>query len=151
MTKVWWDIWKSKSFPVRISYKWNDYLFHFLLRIQLDAYRTRCTDIGNVEEGNVLFNDAFNTFYLWLYNIGHMVKDHSEEICCRHYIGYSFWLAARVLSYAPSHRQDSTYHCRGALARMRNSSTGPPWGIDLMTHHMISKCSYHRATSLPSQ
>ena len=28
-------------------------------------------------EGNVLFNDALNTFYLQLYCIGHMVKDHS--------------------------------------------------------------------------
>ena len=25
-----------------------------------------------------LFNNALNTFYLWLYGIGHMVKDHSE-------------------------------------------------------------------------
>ena len=25
-------------------------------------------------------------------------------------MGYSFWLAARVLLYAPSHRQDNTYH-----------------------------------------
>ena len=32
-----------------------------------------------------------------------------EETCCCH-MGYSFWLAARVLLYAPSHRQDSTYH-----------------------------------------
>ena len=43
-----------------------------------------------------------------------------KETCCRH-IGYSFRLAARVLLYAPSHRQDSTYHglcytSRGALA-----------------------------------
>ena len=28
------------------------------------------------KEGNVLFNNAFNTFYLPLYGIGHMVKDH---------------------------------------------------------------------------
>ena len=28
-------------------------------------------------EGNVLFNDAFNTFYLRLYGVRHMVKDHS--------------------------------------------------------------------------
>ena len=28
------------------------------------------------KEGNVLFNDALNTFYLWLYDIRHMVKDH---------------------------------------------------------------------------
>ena len=32
-----------------------------------------------------------------------------EETCCCH-MGYSFWLAARVLLYAPPHRQDSTYH-----------------------------------------
>ena len=43
-----------------------------------------------------------------------------KETRCRH-IGYSFRLAARVLLYAPSHRQDSTYHglcytSRGALA-----------------------------------
>ena len=30
-----------------------------------------------------------------------------KETCCRH-IGYSFRLTARVLLYAPSHRQDST-------------------------------------------
>ena len=45
------------------------------------------------KEGNVLFNDALNTFYLQLYGVTHMVKDHSdserEETCCRH-IGYSF-------------------------------------------------------------
>ena len=30
------------------------------------------------KEGNVLFNDTLNTFYLWLYGIRHMVKDHSD-------------------------------------------------------------------------
>ena len=30
------------------------------------------------KEGNVLFNDALNTFYLWLYGVRHMVKDHSD-------------------------------------------------------------------------
>ena len=53
-----------------------------------------------------------------------------KETRCRH-IGYSFRLTARVLLYAPSHRQDSTYHglcytSRGALAGTRNSSMGPP-------------------------
>ena len=46
-------------------------------------------------------------------------------------MGYSFRLTASVLLYAPSHRQDSTYHAlcytsRGALAGTRNSSMGPP-------------------------
>ena len=30
-------------------------------------------------ERNVLFNDVLNTFYLRLYDIGHMVKYHSDS------------------------------------------------------------------------
>ena len=53
-----------------------------------------------------------------------------EETRCRH-MGHSFRLTARVLLYAPSHRQDSTslglsYTSRGALAGTINSSMGPP-------------------------
>ena len=53
-----------------------------------------------------------------------------KETRCRH-IGYSYRLTAMVLLYAPSHRQDSTYHglcytSRGALAGTRNSSMGRP-------------------------
>ena len=49
-----------------------------------------------------------------------------KETRCRH-IGYSYRLTARVLLYAPYHRQDNTYHSlcytsRGALAGTRNSS-----------------------------
>ena len=29
--------------------------------------------------GYVSFNDALNTFYLWLYGVRHMVKDHSDS------------------------------------------------------------------------
>ena len=56
----------------------------------------------------MLFNNALNTFYLWLYGIKHMTKDHSDSE--RGTMGYSFQLAARVLLYAPFHRPDSTYH-----------------------------------------
>ena len=44
-------------------------------------------------------------------------------------LGYSFQLAAKVLLYAPSHRQDSTYHglcytsC-GVMAGTRHNSMG---------------------------
>ena len=53
-----------------------------------------------------------------------------KETRCRH-IGYSYRLTAMVLLYAPSHRQDNTYHglsytSRVALAGTRNSSMGPP-------------------------
>ena len=57
-------------------------------------------------------------------------------------MGYSFRLEARVLFYALSHRQDSTYHglC-DAMAGTRNSSMCPPWGIDPMTYNTMSRCS----------
>ena len=85
------------------------------------------------KERSVLFNDAFKTFYfsVILYRTyGVTIQIVREETRCRH-MGYSFQLAARVLLYAPSHRQDSTYHSlcytsRGALAGTRNSSMGPP-------------------------
>ena len=75
-----------------------------------------------------------------------------KETCCCRLIGYSFRLTARVLLYAPSHRQDSTYHglcytSRGALAGTRNSSMDPPWRIDPTTHRTMSECSHHGATS----
>ena len=91
---------------------------------------------------NVLFNDALNTFYLRLYGVRHMVKDHSdsEKGNPLPHIGYSYRLAARVLLYAPSHRQDNIYHSlcytsRGALAGTRNSSMGPT------THRTMSERS----------
>ena len=53
------------------------------------------------KEGNILFNDALNTFYLWLYGVRHMVKDHSDSekgnLLPPH--GYSFRLTARGLFY----------------------------------------------------
>ena len=57
--------------------------------------------------------------YIWLRTILIVRK----ETRCR----YSYRLTARVLLYAPSHRQDNTYHglcytSRGALAGTRNSS-----------------------------
>ena len=62
-----------------------------------------------------------------------MVKDHSDSErgnpLSLH--GLLFGLAARVLLYASSHRQDNTYHglcytSREALAGTRNSSMGVP-------------------------
>ena len=44
--------------------------FILLLTLNIDSGR---------KEGNVLFNDTLNTFYLRLYGIRHMVKDHSDS------------------------------------------------------------------------
>ena len=78
-----------------------------------------------------------------------------EETQC-HHMGYSFQLTARVLLYAPSHRQDSTYHSlcytsRGALAGMKNNSVGQPhegsirrpiapWANALTTELYLAPC-----------
>ena len=65
-----------------------------------------------------LFNDALNTFYLRLYGVRHMVKDHTDSERGFFYMHHP-------------HKQDNTYHglcytSRGALAGTRNSSVGPP-------------------------
>ena len=80
-----------------------------------------------------------------------------KETRCRH-IGYSYRLIARVLLYAPSHRQDNTYHglcytSRGTLAGARNSSMGPPhegsirrlvWPLmQVQTSYLLTKTSGH--------
>ena len=36
-----------------------------------------CT--AGTKEGNVLFNDTHNTFYLRLYGVSHMVKNHTDR------------------------------------------------------------------------
>ena len=89
-------------------------------------------------------------FYLTMHSThfiyGYMASDiwlrtilivRKETHCC--HIGYSFRLTARVLLYAPSHRQDSTYHSlcytsHGALAGMRNS-------FQLVLHIYLCMCA----------
>ena len=89
--------------------------------------------IGNDGEGgNVLFKDALNTFYLRLYGVGHMVKDHSVSErgnpLSPHRLLFPIISKGSFICIIP---QDNTYHgfcytSRGALAGTRNSSIGPP-------------------------
>ena len=75
-----------------------------------------------------MFNDILNTFYLWLYGVGHMIKDHSdnerENPLPPH--GLLFSINSKGSFLGTSHRQNSTYQgfcyttC-GALAGMINS------------------------------
>ena len=44
-----------------------------------DKVRYTSIRITDKREINVLFNDALNTFYLRLYGVTHMVKDHSDS------------------------------------------------------------------------
>ena len=45
----------------------------------LDPSSAARNSILNRKEGNVLLNDALNTFYLRLYGVRHIVKDHSDS------------------------------------------------------------------------
>ena len=56
----------------------------YIHMIQTDTYAKYIAMNANIrtyerKEGNVLFNDALNTFYLRLYGVRHMVKDHSDS------------------------------------------------------------------------
>ena len=87
------DSWNSISIPG------NCYFFNLQLFRGIDEYynirEIRCSGGEDIfwdvmKEGNVLFNDALHTLYLWLYGVKHMVKDIvREETRCRH-MGYSW-------------------------------------------------------------
>ena len=98
------------------------------------AYTHTHNTLSNEREKKMFYLTTHSTHFIY----GYMASDIwlrtilivRKETRCRH-IGYSYRLTARVLLYAPSHRQDNTYHglcytSRGALAGTRSSSMGPP-------------------------
>ena len=79
-----------------LSFTWHDmlflfiylflyyfYFYYFKSYIRQERYAhvkilyCQSSISGKEMKGEVLFNDALNTFYLRLYGVGHMVKDHS--------------------------------------------------------------------------
>ena len=50
-------------------------------KVDVDEAEVRKLLVVSMKEGNVLFNDALNTFILQLYKygVGHVVKDHSDN------------------------------------------------------------------------
>ena len=86
-----------------------------------------------MKEGKFVFNDALNTFYLRLYGVRHMVKDHSdsERGKLQPPDGLLFSTNGKGSFICTSYRQDNKCHglcytSYGALAGTRNSSMGPP-------------------------
>ena len=43
------------------------------------TFNTFHKNLEERKDGNVLFNDVFNTFYLCLYGIGYVIKDHLKS------------------------------------------------------------------------
>ena len=61
---------------------WVQFFRFFSFHLTTDLYcRARFSAVVEEgrKEGNVLFNNALNTFYLRLYGVRHMVKDHSDS------------------------------------------------------------------------
>ena len=98
-------------------------------------------------EGNVFYLTTHSTHFIY----GYMASDIwlrtilivREKTRCRH-ICYSFRLAARVLLYASSHRQDNTYH---SLCHTRLEREIAQW-----VHPMKDRSddpSHHERTLLP--
>ena len=88
---------------------------------------------GKERKGNVLFNDALSTFYVRLYGVRHMVKDHSDSERGNQLLSHGLFFSIDSKGSFICTRQDSTYHSLcytscGALAATRNSSMGPHHG-----------------------
>ena len=111
----------------------NKSLWIWTITVQIISQNLSCvcktTLSANGKKENGLFNNALITFYLkcrvldiWL----RIIQTVNEESHCHHFMmSCSIWLAAKVLLYAPSHRQNSTqdgicYTSCDALAGMRN-------------------------------
>ena len=103
-------------------------------RTEQNFITTQAVIQRDMGEGEMFYLTTHSTHFIY----GYMASDIwlrtilivRRETRCRH-IGYSYRLTASVLLYAPSHRQDNTYHglcytSRGALAGTRNSLMGPP-------------------------
>ena len=104
---------------------------HSSLSLTSNRVTTNNWQTAQLITGVCAHDNALNTFYLRIYGIGHMVKDHSDSERRNplppHRLLFSFSSKGSFICI----RQDNTYHrlcytSRGALAGMRNSSMGPP-------------------------
>ena len=124
-----------------------------------DSYRTKSSRFGVKEdcsssrtgrEREMFYLTTHSTHFIY----GYMASDIwlrtilivRKETRCRH-IGYSYRLTARVLLYAPSHRQNNTYHglcytSRGALAGTRILQNNAPTHMFTVAMAAIQKCGF---------
>ena len=100
---------------------------------QDNTYHDLCyTSSEGRKEGNVLFNDALNTFYLRLYDVRLMVKDSSDIVKGNplppHRLLFTINSKGSFICTIPQtglHIPRPCYNSRGVLAGTRNSSMGP--------------------------
>ena len=123
----------NKTFPSSWAMGQRHYLLEYLLTPKIwvghkQGKSPKFDRLRGRREREMFYLTTHSTHFIY----GYMASDIwlrtilivRKETRCRH-IGYSYRLTAKVLLYAPSHRQDNTYHSlcytsRGALAGMRN-------------------------------
>ena len=94
------------------------------------------------KEGNVLFNDALNTFYLRLYGVRHMVKDHSDSergnLLLPHGLLFSINSKGFIctIPHRITHITGLCYISHGELAGTRNSC------IAMFVHKVCSRLCF---------
>ena len=134
LVSLWVVPYQRISFHAHTQIKGHDHIllsnfkWCFLWKLQTFLHRLVVSD-REWGEREMFYLTTHSTHFIY----GYMASDIwlrtilivRKETRCRH-IGYSYRLTARVLLYAPSHRQDDTYHglcytSRGALAGTRNS------------------------------
>ena len=69
---------------IRQSHLFNRFIYFVIIPEEVKDYTTAIyflvqKALNRRKEGNVLFNDALTHFYLLLYGVRHMVKDHSDS------------------------------------------------------------------------
>ena len=110
-------------------------------------------DFPSTREREMFYLTTHSTHFIYCYMASDIwlrtILIVRKETRC-HHIGYSYRLTARVLLYAPFHRQDSTYHSlcytsRGALTGTRNSS--PQYQAALWYFYFIYIYIYINMTS----
>ena len=109
----------------------NKTFLSFLLQVIVINQHAPLLSLNKTRE-MFLFNDALNTFYLRLYGVRHMVKDHFDSEKGNPLSPHRLLLSIKSKgSFICTIPQDNTYHglcytSRGALAGARNSSMGLP-------------------------
>ena len=106
------------------------------------------------KEGNILFNDKLNTFYLRLYCVGHIVKTHSDSERENPLLppGLLFQISSKASFYI-HHPTGRITHTTAFVTPVvehwleREIAQWVHQRIDPMTHHTMSEQSYHGATS----
>ena len=92
------------------------------------------------KEGNVLFNDTLNTFYVRLYGVRHMVEDDSDSERGNTLLVHSPLKEGSVLL----NDELNTFYLRlyGVRHMVKDHSGSEEWGKNIILNNIRFKCLY---------